>query len=415
MKQGTLSWNAWLAGFATVCLCLFYGLGHVLAADTEFSAEERAWIEANPSIRVHNETDWPPFNFAIDGVPQGYSIDYMNLLGERTGLKVEYITGPTWDEFLDMMREGTLDVMLNIVKTPDRQKYLLYTPPYADNPNTILSRKEDGYASLEQLSGKIVSVPKGFFYEEVLSREFPDIKLHLVKGTLETIKAVSFGKADAAVGELAVFNHLLEQHSMTGLAVSGEVKMGDPELSLLNIATRKDQPVLISILRKGVASISPEEKNEIRNKWVSVHHGLGIDIMRVLQVGGAVGVVLIIVIAWNWRLSHEVTQRKQVESQIRLVLDNFPGGVRHVDKDRNLLFFNTQYQSLFGLPDNIPRIGGSVYVEHSFLWDRGDYGEGDKEAFIKAKMYQLPFETEPQHYETTTGAGRILECFTEPT
>lgn len=235
---------------------------------TELTSKERAWIKANPRIRVHNETDWPPFNFATDGNPQGYSIDYMNMLAEQVGLDVEYVTGPSWNEFLGKMKDGSLDVMLNIVKTTERQKYLLYTPPYADNPNTIISRKEDGYENLEQLFGKTVSVPKGFFYEEVLKRNFPQIKLHLVKGTLETMKAVAFGKADAAVGELAVFSYLLDRHLMTGLAVSGEVKMGNPELSLLNIATRKDLPVLASILRKGVKSIGIEDLRTIQRRWL---------------------------------------------------------------------------------------------------------------------------------------------------
>jgi len=232
------------------------------------SPEETAWIKANPVIRVHNETGWPPFNFAEDGVAQGYSIDYMNLLAKKVGLSVEYVTGPTWNEFLVMMKNGELDVMLNIVKTPERQKYLLYTPPYADNPNTILSRRNSPYDSLAQLQGKTVSVPKGFFYEEILKKEFPRIKLHLVKNTLESMKAVSFGKADAAVGELAVFRHLTAQHMMTDLVISGEVKMGNPEYSLLNIAARKDLPVLASILDKGVQSITVEETRSIQRRWL---------------------------------------------------------------------------------------------------------------------------------------------------
>jgi len=159
-------------------------------------------------------------------------------------------------------------VMLNIVKTTDRQTYLNYTRPYADNPNTILSRREKAYNSIEELFGKTVSVPKGFFYEEVLRRDFPKIKLHLVKDTLDSMKAVSFGKADAALGELAVFNHLLGRHLMTGLAVSGEVKLGDPELALLNMASRKAQPLLASILDKAIKAISVEEDRAIRQKWL---------------------------------------------------------------------------------------------------------------------------------------------------
>ncbi|WP_126465131.1 transporter substrate-binding domain-containing protein, partial [Candidatus Terasakiella magnetica] len=239
--------------------------------DIALSDEEKTWITKNPVIKVHNETDWPPFNYAENGNPLGFSIDVMNLIAEKVGLKVEYKTGPSWSEFLDMMRAGDLDVMLNIVKTADRQKYLLYTPPYADNPNTILSRTDAPFESLEQLFGKTVSVPKGFFYEEILKRDYPQIKVLLRDGTLETMKAVSFGQADAALGELAVFNHLLSKHLMTGVAVSGEVKMGDPELSLLNIATRKDLPTLASILKKGVQALTVEEKRSISIKWLQSH------------------------------------------------------------------------------------------------------------------------------------------------
>ena len=187
----------------------------------QLSDQERAWIKANPKIRVHNETDWPPFNFAKEDRPLGYSIEYMNLLGEMTGLQIEYVTGPTWGEFIEMMKRGELDVMLNIVKTPEREKYLLYTPPYADNPNTILSKRSEPYDNLEQLFGKTISVPKGFFYEEVLRNNYPKIKLHLVDGTLESMKVVTFGKADAALGELAVFNYLMANHMLPDLAVSG--------------------------------------------------------------------------------------------------------------------------------------------------------------------------------------------------
>jgi PAS domain S-box-containing protein len=233
-----------------------------------FAPEEASWLAANPVIRVHNESDWAPFNFFENGVPKGLSIDYMNLLAKKVGLKVEYVTGPSWSEFLEMMKQGELDVMLNIVKTPERQNYLLYTDSYADNPNTIVSRKDTPYHSLEELTGKTVSVTKGFFYEEILRREYPSIKILPLRDTIDTMKAVSFGNADAALGELAVFNHLITKHLMTDISITNEIKIGDHELSLLNIATRKDLPVLASILQKGMRTIGVLETRELTRKWL---------------------------------------------------------------------------------------------------------------------------------------------------
>ena len=237
-------------------------------AGVALSAREKKWIEENQNIRVHNESNWPPFNFFEDGRAKGFSIDYMNLLAQKTGLHIEYVSGPSWNAFLEMMKSGNLDVMLNIVRTPEREKYLLFTSPYANNPNTLLSRRDNQYHSLDELTGKTVAIPKGFFYEEILKRDYPEIKILSVLDMLESMKAVSFGEADAALGEMAVFNYLLAKHMMNNVGITGEVMVGDISLSDLNIATRKDLPVLASILRKGVAAITDEEIHLLKRKWI---------------------------------------------------------------------------------------------------------------------------------------------------
>ena len=72
----------------------------------ELTETEREWISDNPVIRVHNETDWPPYNFNVDGEPSGFSIDYIRMIAEQAGLNIEFVTGPSWNEFLDMTRSG---------------------------------------------------------------------------------------------------------------------------------------------------------------------------------------------------------------------------------------------------------------------------------------------------------------------
>ena len=234
------------------------------------TAQEQDWIAKHPGIRVHNELDWPPFNYNRDGVPLGYSIDVMNLIAQKTGLEVKYITGPIWNDFLNMMKSGDLDVMLNVMKTPDRDQYLLFTPPYVENPNTILSRRDFRYENLSQLFGKTIAIPKGFFHEEILRRDYPRINLLIVNHTLDAMKAVSFGQADASLGEHAVFNYLLNEHMLTDLIVSAELKLSNDKYPRLSITTRKNLPVLASILSKGVKSISPQEKQALQVKWLQI-------------------------------------------------------------------------------------------------------------------------------------------------
>ena len=232
--------------------------------------EEQRWIEQHPVIRVHNEKDWPPFNYFEYGRPRGLSIDYMGLVAKNLGIEIEYVTGPSWDEFLDLVKRKELDVILNIVKTEDRQKYILYTEPYVKNPNVVVSSGKNTYASIEELSGKVVAFPKGFFYEEVLTKSFPQIKRLPVEDALASLKAVAFGQADAALGEAAVIRTLINKNMLAGLQISGEVELGNPDLMNLRIGVRDDWPLLRSALIKAMAAITPQEMNQIRQKWLMV-------------------------------------------------------------------------------------------------------------------------------------------------
>ncbi|CAB1076771.1 hypothetical protein JY97_02685 [Alkalispirochaeta odontotermitis] len=234
------------------------------------TAEEQAWINRHPVIRVHNEKDWPPFNYFEYGRPRGLSIDYMGLMAEKLGIEVEYVTGPSWNDFLGMVKRKELDVMLNIVKTEDRQKYLLYTEPYVKNPNVVVSYEANAYESIEELFGKTVAFPKGFFYEEVLTKSFPRIKRLAVEDTLASLKAVVFGKAEAALGEAAVIRTLINKNMLSGLRISGEVKLGNPDLTNLRLAVRDDWPLLQSALMRAMAAVTPREMNRIRQKWLAV-------------------------------------------------------------------------------------------------------------------------------------------------
>jgi PAS domain S-box-containing protein len=229
---------------------------------------EKAWLSDHPVIRVHNEQNWPPFNFNVKGHPKGYSIDYMNLLANKLGIKVEYISGPSWGEFLDMIRAKDLDVMLNIVNTKDRREYIHFTDNYLHTLTGIYVHKDAlPITSLDDLKGKTVSLPKGFFEQELIKRHYPQVKMHLVKNNQESLEAVLFNKADAAIGEMAVMSYLMREKGITDLRLSG--KIADKRFdNILNIGVRKDWPVLKDILHKAINSVTFEEEQQLKHKWL---------------------------------------------------------------------------------------------------------------------------------------------------
>ncbi len=237
-------------------------------APLPLTAAERDWLQQHPVIRAQNELDWPPFNFQEAGEPRGFSIDYLNLLAAKLGIRVDYRSGSDWSDFQRQIREKTLDVMLNIVKTEDRQGYLLFTAPYATTPNVIVSRRDEPVTSLAELNSRRIAFPRGFFQEEILARHYPAIRRLPLDDALTSLKAVAFGQADATLGRDAVMRYLIARHLLTNLRVTDEVALGDPDLGNLRIAVRNDWPLLHAALGKAMDAVTPAELNALRQKWL---------------------------------------------------------------------------------------------------------------------------------------------------
>ena len=227
--------------------------------------KEKHFLQKHPVITAHNEADYPPYNFNEDGVPKGFSIEYLNLLAERLGIKVKYISNHTWAEFMEMAQQNKIDVMLNIMRTPQREKFLHFTQPYAGTKKAIFTN-DSKIQTLRDLDGKTVSVIQGYFMQHFLEAYHPDIKLKLEKDARSCIMAVKNGISDATVGSSGIMQYLMKENKLY-LAYGHLIK--DRRLSLdLNIATSPSQAILRDILQKAMYSVSNKELNALKKKWI---------------------------------------------------------------------------------------------------------------------------------------------------
>ena len=132
------------------------------------SPQEQSYIKNHPVIKVGNELDYPPFDFAIEGQPQGYTIDLLDLLAKKIGIRIEYINGYTWAELVQLFRERKLDVLPFLVKTPERSKFMLFSDRYFRDRQMYITRKENpDITDVTQLYGKTISQGKGWSTTEL--------------------------------------------------------------------------------------------------------------------------------------------------------------------------------------------------------------------------------------------------------
>ena len=236
-----------------------------------FTDEEKIYLQNNPIIKAHNESNWPPINYNLNNTPKGFSIDYMNLIASKLGINIEYISGFTWKEYLEKLKNNEIDVMLNIAKTKEREDYFNFTSPYINSVDTVFVRENvNNFKKLSDFNGKTLAVIKGFYEEELLKQKYPNIKLLSVENSLVGLKKVLYKEADGFIDDFTVSNYFITNNLISNLKPAFEVK--DKEFNLdLSIATNKQNEILRNILEKGKYLISEEELLNLKKKWTNLN------------------------------------------------------------------------------------------------------------------------------------------------
>ncbi|MEA3498148.1 MAG: transporter substrate-binding domain-containing protein [Campylobacterota bacterium] len=234
------------------------------------TAQEQSYLKSHSVLKAHNEQNWPPFNFNENGIAKGFSIDYMNLLAKKLNIKVKYISGYSWSEYMKMVHTPDLDVIINISKNKQRAKLISFTEQFYTTQNAIYTNKKNhNFRTLEDLKFKTVAISKGFFIQRFLERDHQDIKLVFVKNQLEALKLLSLGKVDATIGKKVVMDYIISHNNISNIVVTNYIE-DKKSISNIRLGVSKDDKILRDILQKGQDAVSYKEFRELKEKWFGV-------------------------------------------------------------------------------------------------------------------------------------------------
>ena len=233
----------------------------------ELTPQEKKWIAENPVIHTIALKDWPPVDFQdARGEHTGIAADILDLAASRVGLKVQPRFGP-WPEMLSKLQQGQIDLAPEIYYTEERAEILSFSRPFLPLYNAIFTGPQGkGIARMADLTGRRVAVEKGYAMEGVLESAYPGVITVVANSTLEALKLVSIGKADAYVGSQFVASYLIDQNLLHG--VKAIAHWADTP-QFLHMAVPKDRKILRDIMDKALGSISEREKRTIVHRYVS--------------------------------------------------------------------------------------------------------------------------------------------------
>lgn len=319
-------------------------------------------------IRLCVDPDWAPYEWLDEeGRHHGIAADLLRLIASRAGLQLEVVRTSTWDESLSVARTGGCDALSFLNETPERLTWLSFSAPYFLDRNVIITRAErPDVASLAELPPKTtIALPTATSIIERVGRDFPHLRILPVASEAEAFSMVEAREADLTLRGLMVAAHTIRAEGWFNLRIAGQLPQ---YANNMRIGVVGERPELLRTLDGAIATLRPDEVDEIVNRHVGIDVNTPGNHRLAAQVGG--GLLLLLGLAYLWirhlarlnrrladlskQLAGDIEARaraeqalKQSEEQYRSLVEMAQEGILVV-QSRRVAYCNPAFLELVG-------------------------------------------------------------------
>ncbi len=201
-------------------------------------------------------TTWPPYTYYENEEAMGFEIDTFKAVIDKMGVKAKFTVLP-WNRCLLQLENGDADVVISMLKTPEREKYTYYPETHISISKTMLFTTSDkdipfdgSFYSLQNYS---IGTMSGFSY----GKDFDNatyLNKEVAFHSKMLIRKLLAGRNDVAIGNQAVINS-----NAYSLKVQNKIKFISPA-----IHTRK---LYVGFSRKNSLELFGAEFSNTLNKF----------------------------------------------------------------------------------------------------------------------------------------------------
>ncbi|SFI21697.1 PAS domain S-box-containing protein/diguanylate cyclase (GGDEF) domain-containing protein [Tindallia magadiensis] len=233
------------------------------------TSEEEQYLKELGRITMVVDPDWVPFEKVDDeGNFTGIAADLVQLVEERLGIEMEIIPTADWPETLAYSRDGKALIIPFLNQTPEREEWLVFTEPLLVDSNVIITREEHPFVTdLKDFPDRVLVLPEGTSIEERIREDYPTLEILTTERENEVFEMIKQREADMTIRSLIISAYTIRKEGYFNLKIAGQV----PEYTnYLRMGVLKSEPMLRDILNKGIATITPQEREAIINRHVNI-------------------------------------------------------------------------------------------------------------------------------------------------
>ena len=287
-----------------------------------FTQKEIEWLEKKQIITYAFDPDWAPFEWKNEIHDHtGIIADILNLITEKSGIALKAVHTDTWEESVELVKNGQVDMFSAITQNSSREEYLNFTSrDIYSYPAALVTKFDDHGVYLDpakDLKGKKIGIVKGSGLGQYIKKQYPELEYVELPATHDGFYSIQNGTIDLFAINTVTAKYYIEKKAFDDLKIALKLDY----FYHLKIAIRKGLPdEIISIIDKSLASIEEDELNHIFNKWTEIPAERLFDWKRPLQICAVLFAVIILLIWNNRRLNLMVKTRTEELSTKNLEL-----------------------------------------------------------------------------------------------
>ena len=215
---------------------------------------ERTWLNNKGEAIIGITKDYLPFDYYKDGIYGGISGKIINEISAKTGIKFKYVY-EDFDILKQKLVKGEINV-LNIAKTEDRIKDILYPRPYSTERDIIMGKVgAQNAGDVFGLEGKNIAVIKGFWHDEYLKKNLTNVNIIETNNIQQSLKLIQEGTADYLIENPSVLRFYVDNMQLYDIVQKGTTNTD----SYLYYGISKNTPELASIIDKVIPLMDMDE------------------------------------------------------------------------------------------------------------------------------------------------------------
>nr|WP_241488273.1 transporter substrate-binding domain-containing protein [Winslowiella iniecta] len=279
---------------------------------------ERQWIEQHPVIEYAALADDYPWSYrTANGSASGYSVELLNAIGQNTGLRFQ----PRWVDnsqqaaSLLTQPRPMLQLMLPLTGNDNMQGNSL--PVWRALWGVYIAHSAHSILSWQDLQGMRIGVRRGDIAAELVPDSMNVIPFDNSKALYD---ALANGQLDALVDNVLSARWLIQARYKEKIHLAFAASDTAWPIAM---GVSAGQPLLRSILNKGLQQIPPDTQQRMRENWSNnpqLANGDGDNmrpISRFLFIAAlfAIAFLLLLLLRRYIQQRRELRQRRQLEQQ----------------------------------------------------------------------------------------------------